>query len=631
MPNRSFVFGRLGFTLVLAFVILAIVPSTILVLVTIGESNDQALRQATNQLESVTEIKSQQIQSWLGKATDILTLVKDNSREYALMVSVFRQYSYAVSGVTEYLDARLASQDTFTEFFVYSVDGTIEASTDRGQVSRVVTLAPYFEASLTGEHIQPPYYEVRTNQLNMVITQPILNVQGQQVGVIAGRLDLNELSGIMTTNVGLGETGETYLVSLENNYLVTNSRFDGYPLNRAYHSEGIDAALAGTAGSGFYSSYRGTDVAGVYRWLPEIQLGMVSELEQSEALQAGDRLGHINRIVGFLIALVAGAAGIGVAIWITRPIEALTHTASLIAQGDYGQRVPVRRNNEIGQLAETFNQMTDQLQATFTNLEENIQQLENTQKENVRLIRELRDSLVFKDQFLATMSHELRTPLNAIIGYTGIAMIQGGLPEKADHMLGRVKINSNRLLNLINDILDISRINAGGVELVRRPVNMRGMVNGWFEDLQRQQEGMGKNHIRFLVDFDENLPEAITGDEERISQIAINLLTNAFKFTDEGTIALAVKRGTMTWSMSIRDTGQGIPETWQHLIFDEFRQVDGTSKRKHGGTGLGLSIVKKLCLLMGGTVTVNSKLNEGSTFTVTLPLEVAAEIEKQPA
>jgi signal transduction histidine kinase len=87
----------------------------------------------------------------------------------------------------------------------------------------------------------------------------------------------------------------------------------------------------------------------------------------------------------------------------------------------------------------------------------------------------------------------------------------------------------------------------------------------------------------------------------------------------------------MTWSMSIRDTGQGIPETWQHLIFDEFRQVDGTSKRKHGGTGLGLSIVKKLCLLMGGTVTVNSKLNEGSTFTVTLPLEVAAEIEKQPA
>jgi signal transduction histidine kinase len=236
-----------------------------------------------------------------------------------------------------------------------------------------------------------------------------------------------------------------------------------------------------------------------------------------------------------------------------------------------------------------------------------------------------------KSQFLANMSHELRTPLNAIIGYTGIALIQGGLPEKAAHMLERVKINSIRLLSLINDILDISRINAGGVELVRRPINMHSMVNGWYEDLQRQQEQFGKTNIIFALDFDDRLPEAIIGDEERISQIAINLLTNAFKFTEEGEITLAVRRGTTTWNMSITDSGQGIPETWQHLIFDEFRQVDGTSKRKHGGTGLGLSIVKKLCLLMGGTVTVNSKLNEGSTFTVTLPLEVAVELEPQPA
>jgi signal transduction histidine kinase len=449
--------------------------------------------------------------------------------------------------------------------------------------------------------------------------------------VVAGRLDLSVLSNIMTTYVGLGETGETYLVSLENNYLVTNSRFDGYPLNRAYHSEGIDAALAGQAGAGYYTGYRGADVAGVYRWLPEIQLGMLSEIEQSEARQAGDRQGQISRVVGVIIALIAGAAGIAVSIWITRPIEALTRTATLIAQGDYGQRVSVRQHNEIGQLATAFNQMTDQLESTFTNLEENIQQLEKSQKENVRLIRELRDSLVFKDQFLATMSHELRTPLNAIIGYTGIALIQGGLPEKAAHMLERVKINSIRLLSLINDILDISRINAGGVELVRRPINMHSMVNGWYEDLQRQQEQFGKTNIIFALDFDDRLPEAIIGDEERISQIAINLLTNAFKFTEEGEITLAVRRGTTTWNMSITDSGQGIPETWQHLIFDEFRQVDGTSKRKHGGTGLGLSIVKKLCLLMGGTVTVNSKLNEGSTVTVTLPLEVAVELEPQPA
>jgi signal transduction histidine kinase len=235
-------------------------------------------------------------------------------------------------------------------------------------------------------------------------------------------------------------------------------------------------------------------------------------------------------------------------------------------------------------------------------------------------VRELEDALLFKDQFLATMSHELRTPLNAVLGYSGIATMQYELPPQVVHMMERIKMNSKRLLNLINDILDISRINANRVEIVQRPINMQALAQGWHEDFGEQMRSKG---LEYNLDMDPALPETIIGDEERLSQIAHNLVNNALKFTEKGSISLSVrKQDEATWSIAITDTGIGIPDTWHHLIFDEFRQVDGTSKRKYGGAGLGLSIVQKLCRLMGGNIRVTSKVGEGSTFTVTLPLRL---------
>jgi PAS domain S-box-containing protein len=242
------------------------------------------------------------------------------------------------------------------------------------------------------------------------------------------------------------------------------------------------------------------------------------------------------------------------------------------------------------------------------------------ERERERVVRELEDALLFKDQFLATMSHELRTPLNAVLGYSGIATMQYELPPQVVHMMERIKMNSKRLLNLINDILDISRINANRVEIVQRPVQTATLARGWHEDFGEQMRTKG---LEFNLEIDPTLPETIIGDEERLSQIAHNLINNALKFTENGSINLAVrKQDDATWSIAISDTGVGIPDTWHHLIFDEFRQVDGTSKRKYGGAGLGLSIVQKLCRLMGGNIRVASKVGEGSTFTVTLPLRL---------
>jgi len=352
----------------------------------------------------------------------------------------------------------------------------------------------------------------------------------------------------------------------------------------------------------------------------EINSGVDASVTESLALQQST--GGVWVAIS-LIAVIAGAvAAFLTARGIIGPVNRLAMTARAIQDGDLSQRADVDRHDELGVMAAAFNNMTEQLGQSIYQLESNVSELERANQERAALITQLEEALLFKDQFLATMSHELRTPLNAIQGYAGLALDEE-VEEDVAYMLERIKQNSKRLLGLINDILDISRINANRIEIVARPINLNELVQGWHDDFEQQAVKQG---LAFNLEIDEALPESIIGDEERLTQIAANLLQNALKFTQKGGVRLKVNRdGADWWAISITDTGQGIPETWQHLIFDEFRQVDSSSKRKYGGAGLGLSIVKKLCLMMGGSVSVNSKLDVGSTFTVKLPLQVEAE------
>jgi len=192
------------------------------------------------------------------------------------------------------------------------------------------------------------------------------------------------------------------------------------------------------------------------------------------------------------------------------------------------------------------------------------------------------------------------------------------LNVKARSMVERVSANSKRLLALINDFLDLSRIESGRLELVNVALSPEKLVARWSNQVSVLAE---QKKIAFRIDVDPQLPKEIYGDEEAITKVVINLLSNAFKFTHEGQVALDVKCQSDKWSISVSDTGIGIPPHARDYIFEEFRQVDGSSKREYGGTGLGLAIVQKLTRAMGGTVTLVSELGKGSTFTVTLPYQ----------
>jgi adenylate cyclase len=227
-------------------------------------------------------------------------------------------------------------------------------------------------------------------------------------------------------------------------------------------------------------------------------------------------------------------------------------------------------------------------------------------------------------QFLANMSHELRTPLNAVLGYAELIQdgIYGDVPDKIQEVLGRIQQNGRHLLGLINDVLDLSKIEAGQLTLSPVAYSMRELVL----DVVGATEALAaEKQLAIQVDVPADLPTG-RGDERRITQVLMNLVSNAIKFTDAGTVSIRAKVAAGSFVVEVADTGMGIAAEDRERIFGEFQQVDSSSTRKKGGTGLGLAIAKRIVELHGGRIWVESTQGEGSTFAFELPLSADQEV-----
>jgi GAF domain-containing protein/anti-sigma regulatory factor (Ser/Thr protein kinase) len=250
--------------------------------------------------------------------------------------------------------------------------------------------------------------------------------------------------------------------------------------------------------------------------------------------------------------------------------------------------------------------------------------------QNARLFREIEDkgrelevASRHKSQFLANMSHELRTPLNAILGYTELILdnIYGEAPERMRHVLERVQTNGKHLLGLINDVLDLSKIEAGQLTLSLSDYSLAELVQGVYvavEPLAAQKS------LALRTEIAQGLPVG-HGDERRLAQVLLNLVGNAIKFTETGEVAIEASHANGSFNVAVRDSGPGIAAGDQAKIFEEFQQVDNTSTRTKGGTGLGLAISKRIVEMHGGRILVDSELGKGSTFTITLPVNAGRE------
>jgi len=237
--------------------------------------------------------------------------------------------------------------------------------------------------------------------------------------------------------------------------------------------------------------------------------------------------------------------------------------------------------------------------------------------------RELAEASKHKSQFLANMSHELRTPLNAILGYTELILdsIYGDVPEKARAVLERLEANGRHLLGLINDVLDLSKIEAGQLTLSLDDYSLSDVVHGVVSAVEPLA---AEKRLAFKADVEPGLPTG-HGDGRRLSQVLLNLVGNAIKFTDKGEVAIRASAANGAFTVAVCDTGPGIAPADQVKIFEEFQQADSSITRKKGGTGLGLSIAKRIIEMHGGRIWVESEAGKGSTFYFTLPVRVEAQ------
>jgi polar amino acid transport system substrate-binding protein len=224
---------------------------------------------------------------------------------------------------------------------------------------------------------------------------------------------------------------------------------------------------------------------------------------------------------------------------------------------------------------------------------------------------------------VAIVSHELRTPLNAILGYAEMfkEAVYGPMNEKQINMADRIMKNTQRLLGLINDLLNQAQMEAVKMTIKMAPFRPAELLENLHSVMDKTASDKG---LSLISEIDDNLPESLNGDASRLQQILVNLVNNAIKFTDRGSITVKLFHPYQNkWGIEVSDTGRGIPESEVPYIFDTFRQVEGTATRVHGGFGLGLSIVKQLVTLMNGDIKVKSSPEEGTTFIVTLPMVVA--------
>lgn len=300
---------------------------------------------------------------------------------------------------------------------------------------------------------------------------------------------------------------------------------------------------------------------------------------------------------------------------ITNPLLSLRHHIASIRQSGNLTGMPnTGRQDEIGILATEFNSLTEELG--------------NTQKELIAALDQAEMASRAKNEFIANMSHEIRTPMNGVIGITNL-LFKTDASQKQQRLLNTLKTSGDMLLYVVNDILDFSKLDAGELTIDKQRLSISKMLTEVeFMTLPSAKE----KGLSYHISLSDEVPDAVFADGQRIKQVLLNIINNAIKFTDDGSITLAVRKGqntdfelpgTISVDFRVSDTGMGISIQAQATIFDAFTQADTGASREHGGTGLGLAISKQLVNAMGGDISLSSTPGQGSEFRVSLPLEVA--------
>ncbi len=315
---------------------------------------------------------------------------------------------------------------------------------------------------------------------------------------------------------------------------------------------------------------------------------------------------------GVILGLLAFALSSRTSRSLTFPLARLAAAAQRIEQGDLAAPVSAGSPHEIGQLEHSFSSMAGALRTRDARNDALVSELRSA---NVKLEELSR----LKSEFIANVSHELRTPMNAIMGYTDFMLegLNGPLTDQQGADLRRVRLAAANLLGIINGLLDLAKIEAGQMDLQPERFSVHGIADEVVDLLRERASTKG---IALRSEIDPSLPTA-WADPDHVRQVLTNLAGNAVKFTGAGEVVIGASLQDGMLEIDVRDTGEGIGPEAQAYIFDDFRQADGSSRRRHGGTGLGLAIARRLVWMNGGKIWVASEPGQGSCFSFTIPTQ----------
>jgi signal transduction histidine kinase/CheY-like chemotaxis protein/HPt (histidine-containing phosphotransfer) domain-containing protein len=478
-------------------------------------------------------------------------------------------------------------------------------------------------------------YEPSAGAPALFMTAPVFD-GGAPVGVIAVQVGEDHMRQVAGDFQNLGETGETYVVGPDF-LLRTPNRFSkGQAILKVkVESEAAKLGLAGQEGIVEADDYRGIQTVASYGHLDGLDpMGLRWAMVAKKDL---DEVGHSalqfrKRMVNYvgIMLLVTGALLWWLArITVLNPVKALAEGARRVGEGDYSRKVGLDTGDEFQGLAATFNGMTDAIRR-------DIEVRERLNGEMRQARESAEEANRAKSSFLAAMSHEIRTPMNAVINMAALARETELTPRQAQY-LSVIEGASRSLLALLNDILDFSKIEAGKIELERVPFSLRSVLDE-VADIFRGK--VSEKKVELLVHVADDVPDGLVGDPLRLRQVLVNLVGNAFKFTDRGEV---VVRATLEGGddapadlpepraalrLAVRDTGVGIPHEQQGKLFQAFSQADASTTRKYGGTGLGLAISRRLVGLMGGEIFLQSEPGEGSIFAFTAWFSLSGREER---
>lgn len=325
--------------------------------------------------------------------------------------------------------------------------------------------------------------------------------------------------------------------------------------------------------------------------------GLLASIESNLTQTAGALALSTVLMVGLVIVVA-----IWMAQFITRRITGMIHGLGRFQEGDLAHRLDVRSEDEMGQLARSFNSMADEVQLSFKRSEEARARAEEANK--------------LKSDFLANMSHELRTPLNGILGYSELLQLELTDPAQQE-FAATIHSSGEHLLDIVNDLLDLAKIEAGRIELKLLPQEVATLASELVNNHKVHAQVKG---LAVELEIADDVPTEIVTDAQRVRQILNNLLNNAIKFTDNGQIKLSIRREGNRLAFVVSDTGRGIPPDALEQIFEKFRQLDQFVTRDQGGTGLGLALARELAHLLSGDLVVQSRPGEGSSFILYLPV-----------